>query len=134
MVLKDISHVVEQSGHGQNDRGRFEVIQALQEELCVGVALVCCPLQPVDGRVHVVGNAPPHEVQLAQHVLPKLISHLCRLGEVGHGLFLVLLHELAAQVFLAQTVGGVVTAVLSGSFQPADAFFDVVYLRIVREI
>ena len=78
VVLKDISHVVEQSGHRQHDRRWLEVIQALQEELYVGVALVCCPVQPVDGCIHVVGNVSPHEVQLVHEILcVAVINYNC---------------------------------------------------------
>ena len=78
VVLKDISHVVEQSGHRQHDRRWLEVIQALQEELYVGVALVCCPVQPVDGRIHVVGNVSLHEVQLVHEILcVAVINYNC---------------------------------------------------------
>ena len=39
LLLEDTAHVMEQSAHGQDDRGRFQVIPAVQEELCVFVAL-----------------------------------------------------------------------------------------------
>ena len=39
LLLEDVAHMVEQSAHGQHDRGRFQVIPAVQKKLSVLVSL-----------------------------------------------------------------------------------------------
>ena len=39
LLLENTTHVVEQSGDGQHDRGRLQVIPAVQEELSVLISL-----------------------------------------------------------------------------------------------
>ena len=39
LLLEDTAHVMEQSAHGQHDRGRLQAVPAVQEKLSVLVTL-----------------------------------------------------------------------------------------------
>ena len=39
LLLENTTHLVEQSGDGQHDRGRLQVIPAVQEELSILISL-----------------------------------------------------------------------------------------------
>ena len=84
LLLKYLAHVVEQFRDREHHRGRFEVVQPVQEELGVDVTLICGLRQPVDSSGLVILKFLAREIQLAQHILAPLISQLCRFGEIGH--------------------------------------------------
>ena len=71
VVPKDIAHVVEQPGGGQQDGGRllFAALHAFHEKFCIAVAVIPRRRKPFVGGVRVLGNALAHEGQLSQEVL-----------------------------------------------------------------
>ena len=87
VVPKDIAHVVEQPGGGQQDGGRllFAALHAFHEKFRVGVTVSPRRREPFVGGVRVLGTALAHEVQLYRAALQELRALLCadRTGQRG---------------------------------------------------
>ena len=84
VVPKDIAHVVEQPGGGQQDGGRllFAALHAFHEKFRVGVAVIPRRREPFVGGVHVFGNTLAHEGQLSQQILRIGVSIVRGLPQV----------------------------------------------------
>jgi len=78
IVTKDPPHVVEQFGRRQHHGWISELVEAVEEELSVLVALGGGAGQPFLGLFTILLHIPAQEIQLAQGVLGKLISLFSR--------------------------------------------------------
>ena len=134
VVPEDIAHVVEQSGHCQQQFRTLPLLLPFQNILSIGMTIRMRHPEAVPRRFFVFGNAIASEVQLPQQIAgPGVILVNC-IVEILRRFDCVLLHGLAHQVFLAQPVDGVSVLVLGRSLQPLDAIDSVTHLRIIREV
>ena len=78
VVLKDTADLPQEMGGRQQYRGRAELIQPVEKELRILVALGGGQLEPLLGVCPVLGHTPPQQVELAQGVLGELVAPLCR--------------------------------------------------------
>ena len=76
LVLEYPAHMVEEPSGGQHDRGRFQTVPAVQEELSIRIPLAGGLGKPVSGLFLVVFL----QVQFAEGILGVLIPNLSRLG------------------------------------------------------
>lgn len=83
--------------------GDFLLVPAVQEKLCVVVALSGGLGEPVVGLILIVFL----QIQLGESVLCGLVPGFSKLGEVIHCLGGILFYILAPEIFFAQSVGGV---------------------------
>ena len=66
IVLKYLSHVMEQIVYGQYGGGQSEtILLAVQQNLCMGMILICRPGQPIDGLLLVLWYVLSLPVQFA---------------------------------------------------------------------
>jgi len=134
VITEDIAHVVEQTAHRHQELRLMPLILAFQNVLSIWVSIRIRHPEAVPGRFFVSWNAVACEVQLPQQVASPGVILVSRVTEIFRRFNCILLHGLACQVFLAQTVGGVGVSVLNCSLQPLDAIGSVMDHRIVREI
>ena len=120
VILEKFTYVVEQLSDRQHDRGRFQVIPAIQEELSVLVSLCSGLSEPVVSLFHIL----PVQVQLAECVLRILVAALSRLGQVFDGFFRILWSTITQEIELPQPVAGILVALRGGFFKPVDSFFN----------
>ena len=111
----------------------FLLFHPIHKELRIGMALLCCSLEPLVGGVCILLYTLTLQVQLAQQILRPRIFTFCRLMEVFCCLSCVFVYMLAAEILLTQDIGGVVVSVFGGRFHPADTLARITHIRIVRE-
>ena len=134
VIPEDIAHVVEQAGHCQQQFWTLPLLLAFQNIPSTGMAIRIRHPEAVPGRFFVFGNAVACEVQLPQQIVrPGMILVSC-VTEILRRFDCVLLHGLARQVFLSQSIGSVGVPVSNCSLQPPDALTNIMDLRIVRVI
>ena len=127
--MEDSAHVVEETGGGQHDGGRFQVVPAVQEKLGMAVALSGRLGEPEVGLFLAVLV----QIQLAEGVLCVLVPSFSGLSEVDHRLGDILFYNLTLEIFLAQPVGGVTIFILCGTLQPLDTQLRVMDFWIMGE-
>ena len=134
VVLKDPSHVVEQSGDAQKHIGRQIAVLPVQQCIGVGVTLVRSFCQPVDTPVSIVLHTLSHKIHFTEHVLGVLASVLCGSFKPLRRRSVASRYVVAFVILLAQTVGGVVIAVLRGDLQPAHSRLRITHFNIIGEL
>ena len=131
--LKDLSHVIEQPRCREQYVRRLRPLNAVQEKSRIIVTLRMGFLKPVAGSIPVLRHAVAAEIELSQQVLCIGIAALGSHAHIFRCAFRVFRCVLPAEIFLAQPVGGVVTAVLCCPFQPVEPLRRILYFRIIRE-
>ena len=121
--------VVEEAGGSQHDRGRLQVVPAVQEELSVTVALGGGLGEPGVNLFLVMSV----QIQLAEGILSILVSDFSGLGEVARCLDGGRWYDVAFEIFLAQPVGSVFFFIVCGTLQPPDSQLGVMVFRITGE-
>ena len=84
VVTKDLTQMVEQSGGRQEHIGPAHLIEVLQKEVGVLISLFRRFIEIRPGRLPVLFDTLPSEVQFSKSVLGILVALLGGLGEVGH--------------------------------------------------
>ena len=90
--------------------------------------------EPVGGVFSVVLDAFPLQAELAQQILRVGHLRFRSLHEIVQSERNVFLYDSPFQTLLAQTVGGIGVAVVSGLGQPVDALYRIAHLDIFREV
>ena len=107
VVLEDVAHVVEQTTYRQQELRLVPLILAFQNIPSTGMAIRIRHPETIPSRFVVFGNAVACEVQLPQQIVrPGMILVSC-VTEILRRFDCVLLHGLARQVFLSQSIGSV---------------------------
>ena len=133
VVLKDIRHVVEQPCHRKEHLRRCRSALPFQKALCVVVPLLCRQGQPLDALLFVPLDYLSLEQQFPQQILRMRIPGLGGGIDVVHGFTGIFSYYLALQIFLPQTVRGIVVSVVGGVFQPLDSKLGIMDAGIIRE-
>lgn len=119
IVPEDPAHVVEQLGCRQHHGRITELVEAVEEELSVLVALGCGAGEPLSGLLPILPNIPAQEIQLSQCVLGKGIFLFGSSSQVLQSLYHILCHRLTGEIELSQTVLGKLVSMPGGPVQPA---------------
>lgn len=82
IIPEDPAHVVEQFGCRQHHGRITELVEAVEEELSVLVALGGGAGEPISGLLPILLHIPAQEIQLSQCVLGKGISLFGSSGQV----------------------------------------------------
>ena len=129
VVPENLPYRMEQAVYRQDGGGQERTILPLQQNLCVGVALLRRLGQPVHGLFHVLGDALTLPVELAQQVFGVGVVSFRRHCEPGQGLRRVP----SFQQFFAETIGCIRILALSGLSQPVDTLLPVVDFYIIGQ-
>lgn len=106
MVSEDICHVAEQAGNAHHSTWLAELIQQVEKQLGVLVALGGGEGQPVFDKIFVLWHFPCHKIKLSQRVLSELIFGFCRTTQIFQRLWHVFRCDFASQMLFAQPVPG----------------------------
>ena len=112
--MKDAAHVVQQPRDGQHHCGRFQVVPAVQEELCVLIPLSSRLHEPIACFCFIALL----QVQFTESVLRVLVPGISGLCEVLYRFGCISVHNLSLEVFLAQPIGRTVVYFKGGLNHP----------------
>ncbi len=101
---EDPAHVMEQFGCRQHHGRITELVEAVEEELGVLVALGSGAGKPLSGLLPILLHIPAQEVQFAQCILCELVSLFGGRSQMLHSLCHILGHRSASEVELSHAV------------------------------
>ena len=114
---------MEQFACRQHNRRIPELVEAVEKESRILIALCRSSAQPFSGLLTIRRDIPPQEIQLAQGVLCKLISLISGGCQVCKCLCHILRHGLAGEINLSEPIPCKLAAMVCGLAQPFHCFY-----------
>lgn len=128
---ENVAHVMEEPY--RTEKNRRGMLTMVQEKLRVRITLPGRLRQPVLRRPLILSHLFLLEVQLAEDILSILVSSPSRPRQIIYRYRDILFHDFSSEVLFSQTIGGAVTAIFSGSFQPAEPLLHITDLHVIGE-